>query len=627
MLTFFRSRRSILLALACTSLALYGLLTRQSYDAEWMLRWNHVDIGQVQLIYVIFIGVLLLALPYAGRIQTALQRGRVLVLILTAVACFLSISLLEPNQEHRLFITAFSIWIIIAHVLALSSILVWVVTASDTSLDKPSQYFNFRSLGRYLLIVLFGLLILLHIFSLPNFISLDLPDEPFNASIATNYALNNDLSSQYIGSAYGSPDVVFPRYYWVMGVWLKAVNSTSLAAMRAFPVLVAGLALAIFVFALWWMRRIVGLTGLQILVGAVVLLSLSPFLRTAHDLRMDILLAVYSSLMLWGMLGFWGNARQPIRYLLLMGFALFLGMEAIPLIAVPMSLSTGVMLTLWWTVQPNKRHNLRYVFIYAVACTVGIGAYYLLQFLPNIADGWDRYRAFVQSYSSLTGVGTLRFPLEVLSGYIGRFSLILSPAEVIVSLLAFIALWRMKLTADRWILASIGMGFLLVLVFFRLAYSYTVGFTPFMAYAIARVALSSRFKTAVIFCVAIPALVAVPIFDLVAAVQDRPNETRLETADTLTPYIPEGSTVVGEDLFWFTLHEKHNFIGINGLNNYVAIKGVSYLDALQALHVDKLLCDTGNPMCELVLQTGYFGDPVSHQVGNSTFLLYPHSGS
>lgn len=627
MLTFLCFRRSILLALAFTGLALYGLLTRQSYDAEWMLRWNHVSVEQVELIYGVLIGVLLLALPFASRIEKALQRGRVIVLILAAVASFLSISLLEPNQEHRLFITPFSIWIIIAHILVVSAMLVWVAISSNTQSDTSSPSIILQAVGRYLLIFVFGLLILLHILSLPNFISLDLPDEPFNASIATNYALNNDLSSQYIGSAYGSPDVVFPRYYWVMGVWLKLLNSTSLAAMRAFPVLVAGLALAIFAYVLWRMRRTVNLTGLQILVSAIVLLSLSPFLRTAHDLRMDILLAVYSSLMLWGMLGFWGKAGQPIRYLLLMGFALFLGMEAIPLIAVPISLSTGMMLTLWWLLQPNKRHHIRYVFIYAVACTIGIAAYYLLQFVPNIAENWDRYRAFVQSYSSLTGVGTLRFPLETLSGYIGRFSLILSPAEVIVSLLAFIALWRMKLTADRWMLASIGLGFLLILVFFRLAYSYMVGFTPFMAYAIARVSMSSRFRTTLIYAVAIPALIAVPVFDLMTAIQERPNETRLEVADTLTPYIPEGSTVIGEDLFWFTLLDKHNFIGINGLINYVAIKEVSYLDALQALHVDMLLCDSGNPMCELPLQTGYFGEPVAHQVGSSTFLLYPRLGN
>ncbi len=621
MSTFFRTRLPIFIALIVTGLALYGLASRQSFDAEWMLRWNHVSSEQVQFIDGVLIVVLLLALPFTPRIQSMLQRIKIPVLIFAALACFLSISLLEPNQEHRLFVSPFSVWIIIAHILVIAALLVWLATSNTTSVSSSNQ----RVLP-YLLIGVFGLLLILHILSLSNFMSLDLPDEPFNASIATNYAQNNDLSSQYIGSAYGSPDVVFPRYYWVMGVWLKAVGSTSLAALRSFPVLVAGLALAIFMWALWRVRHLVGLTGLQTLIAGIVLLALSPFMRTAHNLRMDILLALYGSLMLWGMIGFWGQPKPMAKYLLMMGLALFLGMEAVPLIAIPISFSTGLMLILWWLTQPDKRRNLKWIVVYALACGVGIGAYYLLQFLPNIPESWGRYRAFVQSYSSVTGVGTVRLPLERLTGYIGRFSLILSPAEVVVSLLSFVVLWRMKHTAERWMLASIGVGFVLLLVFFRLSYSYMVAFTPFMAYAIARVASASRVRTALVLGVALPALIAVPVFDLVEAIQTRPNEVRLEAADLLTPNIPEGATVIGEDLLWFTLHDKHTFIGINGLNNYVAIQQVSLLEALQRLHVDVMVCDSGNKDCELPLQTGYFGEPSSQTIGSSTYLLYPHSG-
>jgi hypothetical protein len=309
-----------------------------------------------------------------------------------------------------------------------------------------------------------------------------------------------------------------------------------------------------------------------------------------------------------------------------MGLALFLGMEAVPLIAIPISFATGVMLIVWWLTQPDKRLNLKWIVIYAFACGVGIGAYYLLQFLPNIPESWSRYRAFVQSYSSVTGVGTVRLPLERLIDYIGRFSLILSPAELIASLLSFVVLWRMKHTAERWMLASIGVGFVLLLVFFRLSYSYMAAFTPFMAYAIARVMSDSRVRASLVLGVVLPALIAVPVFDLTEAIQTRPNEVRLETADVLAPNIPDGATVVGEDLLWFTLHDKHTFIGINGLYNYVAIQQVGFLEALQTLHVDMMVCDSGNDDCDLPLQTGYFSEPISQTVGSSTYLLYPRSG-
>ena len=86
MLTFLRTRLPIIAALILTLLAFYALLSRQSYDAEWMLRWNHVDSGQVQWVYGVLIAVLVLALPFAARIQAAFQRGRVIVFILAAIA-------------------------------------------------------------------------------------------------------------------------------------------------------------------------------------------------------------------------------------------------------------------------------------------------------------------------------------------------------------------------------------------------------------------------------------------------------------------------------------------------------------------------------------------------------------
>ena len=619
MMTLLRTRRFILLPLLFTAMALYGLFSRQAYDSAWMLRWNKVDGAQVQLIYVAICGVLVLALPFARRIRTLLRQGRVAVLVLAMAASFLSLGLLEPSQEHRLFITPFSVWIIIAHILGVSAVLVWAAVAPEQEQGRIPIFI------RYAFYAVFGVLVSLHVLSLTEFMSFDLPDEPFNASIATNYAQNDDLSSQYIGSAYSSPDVVFPRYYWVMGVWLKAVNSVSLAAMRAFPVLVAGFALTVFVAGLWQTRRISGMTGTQILTAGVVLLSLSPFLRTAHNLRMDILLAAYSSLMLWGILGFWGIVRNRVKYLLLMGFALFLGMEAVPLAAVPLSTSTGMMLVLWCAARPNKWYNARYIVIYGLACAAGIGAYYLLQLLPNVDESWGRYQAFVQNYSTLTGVGGLRLPLGTLVNYIGRFNLILSPAELIVSGVAFVVVWRSKIPADRWLLGALAGGFVLLLVIFRLSYSYMVVFTPFMAYVIARTAYgawSSRMRH-VFLVVAIPALVGVPVFDLTNAMQTRPNQARLEVAEPLTVMIPKGTVIVGEDVYWFTLHEDRTYIGINGLANYVAIRGVSYLEALQTLKVDTLLCESENAACDGILATGYFGEATAITIGNTNLLLYP----
>ncbi len=628
MLTFLRTRLPIITALILTLFAFYALLSRQSFDAAWMLKWNHVDSGQVQVAYGVLIVVLILALPVAMRIQAVLRRGRFIVFIAAVAASFLSISLLEPNQEHRLFVSPFSIWVMIVHIVSVSAVFVWFTTQPTDTADRSLSNHRQMLLGCALVMII-GVLGVLYYASRADFIPLDLPDEPFNASIATNYAENNDLSSTYIGSAYGSPDVVFPRYYWVMGVWLKVVGSTSLAAQRSFPVLVSFLALATLMLAMWRMRHQYGLRPLNVVIAAVALLSMSTFLRTSHDLRMDILLAVYSSLMLWGMLGFWGSNGQTGkgRYLILMGVALFLGMESIPLAAVPISLATGMMLMLWWVCQPQKRDHLHYVIIYASVCIVGILAYYLFQFVPNIAEGYGRYRAFVQSYSSVTGVGSLQLPIANLINYIGRFNLVLSPVELLAAVVAMVALWRLNVSAERWMLATVGLGFVLLAVVFRLSYSYMVVFAPFVAYAIGRVSYPWRRATSPLIVVCLAALVAVPIFDLKWSIEAQPNQTRLESLSGLTPQFPPGTTIVGEDVFWFTLQDQRTYIGINGLANYVAIKQVDNLTALKTLKVDALLCDSGTAECKALVDTGYFDQPTEYKINNSTYLVYWHSNS
>src|SRR5689334_2942940 len=128
MSTFLRTRLYIIVSLVMTLVAWYALLSRQAYDPDWMLKWNHLDSGQVQAAYVVLIVILLLALPFAPRIATLLQRGRAVVIVIAIAGSFLSISLLEPSQQHRLFVTPFSIWVIIVHIVLLCAVLVWIAT-------------------------------------------------------------------------------------------------------------------------------------------------------------------------------------------------------------------------------------------------------------------------------------------------------------------------------------------------------------------------------------------------------------------------------------------------------------------------------------------------------------------
>lgn len=602
-----------LTAFVLTLLTLYALLTRQEWDSQWMLKWNGIDGARAQLVYGVLAVVCLLAVPFEQRIRSALRRIWPLVL-LALVVSIVVVRWLEPDQEHRLFITPFSVWVMVAHGVGLSALLVMMVYS-----DAPRRKYAFIPV-----VTLGVVLFVLHAVSITEFMYLDLPDEPFNASIATNYAENNDLSSSYIGSAYGSPDVVFPRYYLAMGVWLKLVGNTSLWAMRAFALLVGGATLALFALTLWRLRHLVPLSPTQIVVACVVFMGVSTFVRTAHNLRMDIMLALYGVLMLWGMLGFWSGAGSKQPNLLLMGLALFLGMEGVPTVALPMSAAVGVMLVLWWLRQTMKRPLLRHVVVYAAVCLLAVAAYYLLQLLPDVSASLTRYRGFVQGYANATAIGTLRLPLDSLAG-LARFSLILSPVELIGGLLAFGLLWWRGQSAERWMLAALAFGFVISAVFLRLAYSYLVVFAPFVAYAVARnltFSLRSRRMDGLIAFIFVPALLAAPIFDLASAVQVRRNETRLQAIDTLTNLFPRGTTIVGDDVFWFTLHAGRTFLGVNGLVNYTAIRHVEYAEALKTLDVDALLCDQNDNRCPAIVATGWFGEPSTYTLGDVTYNLY-----
>ncbi|MBL8120957.1 MAG: hypothetical protein JNJ78_25860, partial [Anaerolineae bacterium] len=201
--------------------------------------------------------------------RRALRQPRIWagLLGLAALVSFMVVRLLEGDQEHRVFITPFSLWIIIAHAVAACAVLVLAAMPPDGRRERAAALILIGSLGLGL-----GLL---HVAGIAEFMPLDLPDEPFNGSIATNFALNDDLSCQYIGSAYGSPDVVFPRYYLVMGLWLRLLDRTDLGALRSFPLLVGGVGLVLLVWGLRRVRAVIPLSAGQILVGAAAFIALT----------------------------------------------------------------------------------------------------------------------------------------------------------------------------------------------------------------------------------------------------------------------------------------------------------------------------------------------------------------
>lgn len=107
MLATFKHHYLTLTAAVLTGLALFALTTRLELDSQWALEWNHLNLAHMQLVYIVLLLVALAALPFDRRIRQALGQGslRGIIPLIAVVAAFFLISLLEPDQEHRLFIT------------------------------------------------------------------------------------------------------------------------------------------------------------------------------------------------------------------------------------------------------------------------------------------------------------------------------------------------------------------------------------------------------------------------------------------------------------------------------------------------------------------------------------------
>ncbi len=254
-----RSSAYTLCAAAGTALAWIAVESRAGFEAAYFDNYG-IDPAQVRLYFLWSLGLLLVAMPFEGGIRrwlAARPRVQLALIVLASVVSASVMALLGRDEVYRTFRFPFGLWILIVQVVGLCALTIALVVSlrEDQSLPR---------LALALVLVPGILLALVHIASLGEFMTLDLPDEPWLSSMATNYALHNQLSPSYIASVFGTPDPGLPRYFLAMGLWLKAVGSTTIQALRAFPLLVGILAAGLSAYVLLRQRR---LNRIQVLAG------------------------------------------------------------------------------------------------------------------------------------------------------------------------------------------------------------------------------------------------------------------------------------------------------------------------------------------------------------------------
>ncbi len=609
------NRKTSLAALGLTlavSLLLYHFVPG---DTGHLSRYG-VSIPTVQTFYGAAIVVLALLVPVEPAVRRRLRQSPFQWLIIGAagIIAFWIFQAVIPVQEKRLFDLPFSLWLILVHIIGLCALA--VILAADRPLDAPDRRLS-RTAAAVLVIsgVIAGVL---YAASVGEFLRIDNPDEPWTASLATTYADYGSLTSTYLASVHGNPDVVFPRlYYLAMGVWSRLVGNTDLHTLRWLPLMVGAAAAGVLGLGLW---RYQPMSRLEKTAVIVSLLGNTAFLRTTHNLRMDISLGLYAACVVWGVLRFFeAPAGRGKYWAVMLGASLFLGTQGIPPVAVTLGTAVGLMLLVWAARDLKTRWLV--VGLYTGTCALALAAYYLFQFLPDIPASLSRYQGFVSHYTGVTSLGTFKLPLPTLQIML-RFSLSLSPIMLGFSLLALvILLWRGS-KGERSLVLVISLTLAFVFLFLNVAYGYFVIAAPFAAYAIGRL---MRWRVAVLVgtFVFFPALLSPPVHDLWRSIQDRPNSQMFTNDAALLPFIPEQTTLVSDDRLWFTLHSRRKFIGWNGLSAIRREEQLTQTEALLNREVEYVICSTEfQSRCDSTITDGLFTLAKQVVTEQETYFIY-----
>ncbi len=613
-----KTRGLALLALTSTLLLLILSLTQSDQQVDWLYKDNGIVVQHLQVIYALLALVLVVVVRVEPRLRRELREAHALaaVVLIAVVVSFLVVRIIKPDEAWRFFRSPPLLWFMVAHGVFLSGLAVLL------ALENPQGMATAR-MRRYALIAVIAVVlgvIVLHLLSVENFVRFNMPDEVWLGSLATNLAHHGQLYSSYLMNAYGNPQPAAPYFYVLMSLWLRLTGESSLLALRAFPLLVAGIGVALVALLLWRARD---LSTLQRSVGIAVLLVLTSFIRTAHDLRMDAGFVVYGAIVLLGLLSYLQSRR--LRWLLLSGGALYLGMEVVPTVGIVLNGVIGLVLVGDYLLHRVGRW--RDLLGYAAACAGAGGVFFVLHFLPDPALKLSEYSAYTTHFYAEIGKLTLK-PFGFLDFI--NISSFLSPVEIVVVGAVVAITWRLGLARDRLIVVIFAAAALVLMTLGMTSYGYLVVLAPFIAYFSARALtpLASWSRGIVILgvFVLLPALISAPVYDMTTAMQEQSNQRLLAEVDLLSWRIPDGATVWADPLFWFTLEDRVTFVGRTGPEQVALMQGISLIEAVKSLGVDVVICADDDPaMCALGEQL--FGDPYVFQITDRRFLMYSALGS
>lgn len=613
-LNFALNRKVGFAALMICGAVLVAITSRAEVDAQFLREVYDLNAGHLQALFATLTLGCLLLFVFEPTIRAELADGKATGLILAGAAAtsFAAIQLTYPSQALRLFRYAPTVGWATGGLLALSVLAAILVALHPQA--APG-----KRLTRYATIVVALLALALigaHVVSVGHFMRLDLPDEPILASIATNYAQYGELTTGFDGEIYGNPDPSAARLYFLMGVWSKIVGRTDFHTLRSFSLLMGAFSLLLTAGAAFITPQ---MPRLQRMAAIAVLLALSPFVRASHNLRPDIGLAVYGSLILLSVSLYWRNDNRHGGWLLLSGVALFVGLESLPTYSLSFGAGLGMLVVIQALRRPLQTSRWSDILYYGAGCIIAGVLYFFSHFLPDVQTQLANFQAFSASYGAENAGRVFQSPVFLLQ-YFTYFSYVISPAEFALAAIGIVGLARSSNKQDKWVGALLLVGIVTMLYPWAGSYGYLALTSPFIAYAVARSLRTERTVMIGVFVLLI-ATASAPLYDMLNETHAAENEHILAEAALLTWQIPENTTLVGEDKFFFTLHTNRRFIGQHGLNAASRICNITQSEALDYLNVDIVICKEGSPLCTEAEQAG-FADPSDFTITDGNYLVY-----
>lgn len=600
-----------------------GLLLYTATLQEPQLEWLRNDYGITPALYWAIYGgaALLWALVFVWEpvVRRELREsGAAPLVIFVALALgFGSMWILSIDQPQRFARAVPSLSALLAYGVSCGAAAVLLALARP--LDAPAV-----RVRRYAWALLVGLalcLLTLHLLGVGKFPRMnDFYDEIYAASSMANYVYNNDFSPALAGSPFGSPDPFSPRWLLYNGIWAKWLGSTDMTTLKTFPMAAGLLLWAVMALALW---RTPNSTPLARAAALVLLLSLSVFARTTHNLRMDVGLGLYGALVLWCFLEYARSERHAALWLFAAGIVFYLGLETIPTAALAYGVALGVMLIGLSVRREWRQTRWTHILAYAGGAALASVAYIGVHFFPDFPARWAGFLKAQELYLALGSVSRSN-PLTLI-GFTTRFSFVMSPVEWLMIYGVLGGLAWIGTRFERALLLAVGGGLALTYGFVGGSYGYHMLFVPVVIYAAARVVARWQVSTVLAVFVFIPAIASPMIHDMQGEIRLDINNRLLAELDLLSWQVPDGATVVGDDVFWMTLHPRTRYIGHTTLLHYSIGYEVPFEQILAHIGADMVICRTDIDMqkrlCDLA--DAYFEQPPSDfTITMGTYRVY-----